>query len=378
MKRYFLILFLCSFAVCFTPQKISAQNVSVNFQFFYNELSPYGVWVDNADYGYVWVPNVGRDFSPYASNGYWIFTTEGWTWVSNYSWGWAPFHYGRWYYDAIYGSIWVPDNIWGPGWVNWRRSEGYYGWSPMRPNFGIGHNDRNGGWRFVRDRDFGRKDIHNYYVNRNDNTRILKGSNVITNIHTDQVHNVSYNSGPDRKEIEKHQGKTIALVDIKENTVPGQHLNNNQLDIYKPVIEKDNTNKFKPVPINLTDIKDVKRRDEQTPRNPNLQPTNMQPANQLEPIKQPTRQVKPEIKAPQQPQRIDKPIRQPNQPLQPVRQQSLPPKNEPVKQPPHIEEKPKTNIPASPEQYKQPVPNRLPRREVPEPQPKGEGEQIHH
>ena len=73
------------------PQKSDAQ-FSVNFQVFYDNLSPYGYWVDNPVYGYVWVPNVPRGFRPYATNGHWIFTEDGWTWVSNYPWGWAPFH----------------------------------------------------------------------------------------------------------------------------------------------------------------------------------------------------------------------------------------------------------------------------------------------
>src|SRR5665213_1919979 len=65
-------------------------------QVFYDELSPYGQWIDYPDYGYVWQPNVDQDFRPYDTNGYWVYSDYGWTWVSNYSWGWAPFHYGNW------------------------------------------------------------------------------------------------------------------------------------------------------------------------------------------------------------------------------------------------------------------------------------------
>ncbi len=92
----------------------SAQQGGVSFGVFYNELSPYGQWVDYPNYGYVWIPSTGPDFAPYSSNGHWIFTNYGWTWVSDYSWGWAPFHYGRWDYDDFYGWFWVPDNEWGP------------------------------------------------------------------------------------------------------------------------------------------------------------------------------------------------------------------------------------------------------------------------
>ena len=124
-------------------------------QVFYDDLSPYGTWVDNPNYGYVWLPDVDAGFTPYATNGYWVFTDEGWTWVSNYPWGWAPFHYGRWYTDAIYGPIWIPDNEWGPGWVSWRRSEDYYGWAPMGPGvsismaYGNGYNPPHNQWTIM-------------------------------------------------------------------------------------------------------------------------------------------------------------------------------------------------------------------------------------
>ena len=42
----------------------------VNFNVFYNELRPHGRWINNRSYGRVWVPSVGRDFHPYATDGY--------------------------------------------------------------------------------------------------------------------------------------------------------------------------------------------------------------------------------------------------------------------------------------------------------------------
>src|SRR5580693_9341748 len=74
----------------------------VSYQSFYDELSPYGNWIDYPGYGYVWMPNVGPEFKPYSSNGHWVFTDAGWTWASDYDWGWATFHYGRWFYDNAY------------------------------------------------------------------------------------------------------------------------------------------------------------------------------------------------------------------------------------------------------------------------------------
>ena len=36
----------------------------VTYQTFYDELSPYGRWVEYPEYGYVWVPDAGPDFQP--------------------------------------------------------------------------------------------------------------------------------------------------------------------------------------------------------------------------------------------------------------------------------------------------------------------------
>jgi len=35
------------------PRQADAQ---VSFQVFYDELSPYGTWVDDPEYGYIWIP----------------------------------------------------------------------------------------------------------------------------------------------------------------------------------------------------------------------------------------------------------------------------------------------------------------------------------
>src|SRR5678815_1623890 len=110
--------------------KSSAQvSVNVSFQTFYDELSPYGQWIDYPEYGYVWRPdNRYSDFQPYQSGGHWVWSEyDSWLWVSDYEWGWAPFHYGRWVYDSYDGWLWVPDYKWAPAWVVWRGGGDYYG-----------------------------------------------------------------------------------------------------------------------------------------------------------------------------------------------------------------------------------------------------------
>jgi hypothetical protein len=103
---------------------------------FESELSAYGEWFDDPQYGRVWSPSpaaVGADFAPYATGGHWSLTQYGWTWASDYPWGWAPFHYGRWVTLASRGWAWVPGTVWGPAWVSWRTGGGYAGWAPLPP-----------------------------------------------------------------------------------------------------------------------------------------------------------------------------------------------------------------------------------------------------
>ena len=259
-----LILFIATtlFSLADT-QQVNAQ-AHVSFQVFYDALSPYGYWVDNPAYGYVWVPTVTADFTPYGTNGYWVYSDVGWTWVSYYSWGWAPFHYGRWFTDPVYGPMWVPGNEWGPGWVSWRRSGEYYGWAPIEPGISInvaysnGYRVPNDRWRFVHCNDFGRRDINNYYVNRSSNVTIINNTTIINNVHVDHSRNTSYNVGPDRAEVQTRTHVVVTPVAIKESNKPGQSLVKNQLQLYRPQVQKANSNGVKPVPAKVENIKNVK------------------------------------------------------------------------------------------------------------------------
>ena len=55
----------------------SAQaDIDISYQTFYDELSPYGEWVDYPDYGYVWVPSESPGFRPYETSRPWVWTDE--------------------------------------------------------------------------------------------------------------------------------------------------------------------------------------------------------------------------------------------------------------------------------------------------------------
>ena len=285
MKRTFtglVILLVMTMSSVILPKQTSAQQSDVDFQVFYDELSPYGEWVDYQNYGYAWIPDAGSDFVPYSTDGHWVLSDYGWTWVSDYEWGWAPFHYGRWDYDNYYGWLWIPDNQWGPAWVNWRQADGYYGWSPMEPGislsigFGRAYSSTNDHWMFVRDRDFERPEINRYFVNRTDHDRIVRNSSVIRTTYVDNSRHATYVTGPARADVQRYTGRQINRVSIRENSKPGQRMNNGQLEMYRPLVNKNNNRERKAAPERITNLKDVKRPSERSGTN---QQRNATPAN---------------------------------------------------------------------------------------------------
>jgi hypothetical protein len=382
--KFLSILFILFLGTCLSPKKASAQGATVGFQVFYDDLSPYGTWIDNPDYGYVWVPNVGSGFAPYSTNGYWVMTDEGWTWVSNYSWGWAPFHYGRWYTDPYYGPIWVPGNEWGPGWVTWRRSDDYYGWAPIGPGISIemaysdGYNVPYDRWRFVRCRDFGRSDIHNYYANSSTNVTIIKNTTVINNIHINNQRNSRYNAGPERGDVEKHIGKPVTQVAIADRNSPGHAVSKDHYEIYRPRVQKNTAPGSKEAPSKVVPLKEVKppaQRGEAPRQNTNQPAKQQAPQQQAKPSqntggqRQPQQTAPPVKQQPSQPQHTAPPVKQqPSQPQHnapPVKQQpsQKPQQNAPPKQQPS---QPQHNAPPVKQQPSQPQHNAPPQNQQPQ------------
>jgi hypothetical protein len=131
-------LFVAAAAIGLTASRAQAQvDVNVSIGGFYDELAPYGQWVD-CSYGQCWVPaRVAADWQPY-SNGQWIYTQYGWTWASNDPWGGNPYHYGTWASIEGYGWSWVPGTVWAPAWVTWSYSNNYVGWAPLPPTVVFG------------------------------------------------------------------------------------------------------------------------------------------------------------------------------------------------------------------------------------------------
>jgi hypothetical protein len=265
-NKMLILIIILIIAFIASSKKASAQHNNVSFQVFYDQLSPYGQWVDYPNYGYVWIPDAGPDFVPYSTRGSWIMTEYGWTWFSSFDWGWAPFHYGRWGYDNYYGWFWVPDGEWGPAWVNWRSAQGYYGWAPLEPGVTISfsqamnYNSHNDHWIFVKDRYIGSVNMNIYYVNSRDHDRIIKNSKIITNTYTDKRYHSTYITGPSREDVQRITGERVKPVSIKESNKPGQDMNNGQLHIYRPLVVKNSDPEHRSAPTKI-----VKRREAEQP-----------------------------------------------------------------------------------------------------------------
>lgn len=220
-------------------QSAKAQYDDVSLQTFYDELSPYGIWINDPQYGYVWRPDVDQsDFRPYYTNGRWVMTEYGNTWVSNYDWGWAPFHYGRWIYTRYNRWVWIPDTQWGPAWVSWRSGGGYYGWAPMGPTVSININIGSRYimpdfcWNFIPVGHIYYSSFPRYYGGRN---KVYVQNTVIIN-NTYIQNNRTYYTGPRVADIRRATNQNVTVYNISRTTNrnSGNSVVNNQVNIYTP------------------------------------------------------------------------------------------------------------------------------------------------
>ncbi len=235
--RIFLVLLL-SFGFTSLNKAEANPYTGVSFQVFYDELAPYGDWVQDQNQGYIWLPYAEQGFHPYGSNGHWAMTSYGNTWVSYYDWGWAPFHYGRWYFDNYYQSwAWVPDYEWGPAWVNWRTGGGYYGWAPLAPSFSfnVGYLPSSYFVFIPRNRIYHHY-AHRYYAPYRNRVRIYNQTTIINNtvIYNDN----RYVAGPNRREIERVTNRAVPVYQVQGSDRAGRAaVSRNSISLYRPELE---------------------------------------------------------------------------------------------------------------------------------------------
>jgi len=249
-------LLLCMALLSFSSQKAQAQaGVSVSFQTFYDDLSPYGQWIDDPEYGYVWSPEVEDDFRPYYSGGHWVMTEYGNTWVSDYDWGWAPFHYGRWAQSSSYGWIWVPGNEWGPAWVSWRSGGGCYGWAPMAPGISLdialgSYYAPDDWWIFIPQQYIYANSYYNYWRGPRYNYNYIRNTNFIN--YSYAYNNYHYPCGPRRQEVERVLGGRVNVYNIRNEQRPGRAvLRNNTVNMFRPVVNRSPRTNLREAPRNL-------------------------------------------------------------------------------------------------------------------------------
>lgn len=241
------------------PTASAQADVYVSYQTFYDNLSPYGQWISDPQYGYVWAPNVDDDFRPYFTEGHWVMTEYGNTWVSDYPWGWACFHYGRWVYNDFYGWIWVPGYEWGPGWVAWAWGDGFCGWAPLYPGviwMGLAYNCPEDWWIFMHPRHLYHPRYHNIW--RSDfakgphhTHKLLERTHYVTHVY--ENNNTRYYAGPGASDVKQVTHQPVQVYHMGNANVAGKdNISNNMVNIYRPAkIEPLNRDGNQPAPAHI-------------------------------------------------------------------------------------------------------------------------------
>jgi hypothetical protein len=233
-------------------QNANAQDVTVSFQTFYDNLSPYGEWVSDPQYGNVWVPNEGGDFRPYGSRGHWVMTDYGNTWMSDDPWGWACYHYGRWVYDPYYGWVWIPGYEWAPAWVTWRFGGGHCGWAPLGPGMGLGVavDIPISWWIFVGPEYMYRPNCISYWRGPSYNQTYYHQTTIINNYYVDNRTHVRYNYGPRPEAIQQVTHQPVQVYHVQQMNRPGApRIGGNAVSIYRPQVNRATVSSARPATV---------------------------------------------------------------------------------------------------------------------------------
>jgi hypothetical protein len=238
-KIIFVLAFMMATTICAEGHNYHNQ-VSISVQTFYDELLPFGDWINTPEYGYVWRPYLDDpDFRPYSSGGNWVYTEFGWTWVSDYRWGWAAFHYGRWYFDDYLGWAWIPGYEWAPAWVTWGSYNDCWAWAPMGPNIQVNFNFEWDAprfwWTFVPRQHFCSNNWNAYIYNSPVQiTHITCITNVYNNNHY-RNNNGNWFCGPRVRDVERHLNTRVRKMEVVDSDRPGNlPVGNNQVSMYRP------------------------------------------------------------------------------------------------------------------------------------------------
>ena len=236
------------------PLPSARADEELSFQYFYDTLSPYGEWVDVADYGSCWHPTeVDKFWAPY-QDGYWANSDAGWTWVSSEPFGDIVYHYGRWVSVDDLGWCWVPGYDWAPAWVSWRTSESYVGWAALPPEAGWQQDVGVGVWaderydigprsyHFCRVKDFCDSHLRRVCLPWQENARFIFNTENVTNIAYDGDRHCIFNGGPDYVMLREHSERPIPFYHFVERE-GGKNfrsvVHGNEMEIFRPRLAPD-------------------------------------------------------------------------------------------------------------------------------------------
>jgi hypothetical protein len=225
----------------------------IDIAFFYDYLSPYGVWVNYPPYGYVWLPrDVSYRWRPY-SRGRWVWTDYGWTFLPRDRWGWAVHNYGRWGWDRGLGWFWVPDIVWAPAWVVWRHGNIYIGWAPVPPgiefhrDYGFRFRDHDipgHYWHFLDGRHFLDDDFDRYIIPYERNRTVINLTSLKGNIRVrnDRV----VNEGLEPDEVRRVVRREVTRYELRDARRPEDaRVQGGEVLIYKPKVNPNESAKPK-------------------------------------------------------------------------------------------------------------------------------------
>jgi hypothetical protein len=226
----------------------SAWNADARVSYFHETLRPYGEWVWDRTYGWVWSPyHMAADWRPY-TDGHWVYTDYGWSWVSDQSWGWACFHYGRWFFDNRQGWLWYPDTVWAPSWVAWRTGGDWIGWAPLPPEAvwhqGRGFEDRDfnrehipwNSFSFSHAHDFSDPDVRHRLIMPARNAAVFGETRLSANTIALRNGRIE-NQVPFHNTIEKTAGRPIERLKIASTESPEHNgVAGNELRVFRPEV----------------------------------------------------------------------------------------------------------------------------------------------
>ncbi len=379
--RVLTLLLLSLFVLPATRSAAQYDDDYISYDDFYQSLSPYGQWVEDPVYGYVWSPGEDASFRPYYTNGHWVMTEYGNTWVSDYPWGWACFHYGRWTYDDYYGWLWIPGSSWGPAWVSWRYGDGFYGWAPLSPDYTAGgaitsYHCPGDWWVFIPPQYIYSGRYYQYWQGPTGNSRIMKNTAVINN--TFEHNNVTYITGPHIAQVRQVTGNLVQVFKVRNSRNQNTRVHNDVVRMYRPTEIRpiSRVTGQQPIPPNVMTAPQAVRKPQAVNTNPNAVPpfraTVINQANERTPTPGTTTNQTAEPQRPVQNNNnnpyewdVSRPVKQDYTPptrTQPrANPQPAPVRNAPPRQPAQgHQDAPSRQQPATPAQPAQPAPAQQP------------------